>query len=133
MALFPSSVLCQFMFYVFLRELIYPLISGLWKDSPTCFGFISPPRLGKYSSFVSVRIINVTGLKYRSRQSRFISLFTCLYYSLSLSESIYFTFWLGWRVASVVNSDCCSCKGLGFHSQHPHGGLQPFVSPVSGN
>jgi hypothetical protein len=37
----------------------------------------------------------------------------------------------GPRDGSAVKNIYCSCRGPG--SQHPHGGSQPFVSPVPGN
>lgn len=38
--------------------------------------------------------------------------------------------WL--RNGSVVKSTGCSCRGLGFDSQHPHDGLQPSVTQLPG-
>ena len=37
----------------------------------------------------------------------------------------------GWRDGSVVKSTGCSSRGPGFSSQHPHGSLQLFVTPIS--
>jgi hypothetical protein len=39
----------------------------------------------------------------------------------------------GWRDGSGVKSTGCSSRGLGFNSQHPHGSLQLFVTPVPGD
>ena len=39
----------------------------------------------------------------------------------------------GQRDVSVDKSTGYSCRGLGFSSWHPHGGSQPFVTPVPGD
>jgi hypothetical protein len=39
----------------------------------------------------------------------------------------------GWRDGSVVKSTPYSSRGLGFNSQHPHGGSQLSVTPVPGD
>lgn len=33
----------------------------------------------------------------------------------------------------MVRSTYCFCRGLGFSTQHPHGGLQPSLTWVPGN
>lgn len=34
----------------------------------------------------------------------------------------------GWSDGSAVKGACCSHREEGFGSQHPHGGLQPFIT-----
>ena len=40
---------------------------------------------------------------------------------------------LSWGCRDVLKSTGCSCGGPGFGSQHPHGSLQPMITPVPGN
>ena len=39
----------------------------------------------------------------------------------------------GWRDVSEVKNTDCSCRGLGFNSQYPHGTTQLSVTPVPGD
>lgn len=39
----------------------------------------------------------------------------------------------GWKGGSEAKSSGCSPRGLGFKSQHPHGGSQLALTPVPGN